>query len=172
MSMEEKILSAKRVDELFRISVWLKGIHAGLELFSGFLLLAFTPVFFVLPQYLTFLSQKELSEDPKDAVAHFFLNIGQQFSISGELFFAFYLFAHGLVKLIVVVALLRRKAKLYPWCIAVLGAFIAYELYRFSLTQGWWLLALSLFDAVVIYFVWREYQLLAHHKTIQLSEEI
>ncbi len=164
-------LSPKRIDELFRISVWLKGIHAGFELLSGFLLLAFTPIFFILPGYITFLAQQELHEDPKDAVAHFFLQIAQQFSISSELFFAFYLFGHGLVKLVVVVALLRRNMRLYPWCMVVLGAFIVYELYRFSLTHAWWLLALGAFDTAVIYFVWREYQLLARHKTVQLSED-
>ena len=47
----------------------------------------------------------------------------------------------------------------YPWLIALLGAFIAYQLYVLVLVKfSWGLTALTVFDAVLVWLTWREYQ--------------
>jgi uncharacterized membrane protein len=40
----------------------------------------------------------------------------------------------------------------------VFGAFIAYQLYRFTFTHSIGLIALSLFDFAVIWLIWLEYR--------------
>ena len=73
-------------------------------------------------------------------------------------FAAVYLLSHGIAKLVLVVAVLRGELWAYPALIALLGAFIAYQLYRlyYHLTIG--LTLLTIFDAFVAWLTWREYQ--------------
>lgn len=153
----------RRIYYLFRTSVVLKGLHALLELVGGALLLIVSPAFIYLPQIIAKLTQEELTEDPNDLVANFFLQAAHQLSISSELFAAMYLLSHGIIKIILVVALLKNKLWAYPWSIAVLGIFIAYQLYRFTHTHSLWLIALSVFDVVVLYLIWREYLIVKNH---------
>ena len=56
------------------------------------------------------------------------------------------------------VALLRSKLWAYPAAIAVFGGFVGYQVYRFTLTGGFGLVALSVFDLIVIWFIWLEYR--------------
>ena len=62
-----------------------------------------------------------------------------------------------------VAGLLREKLWAYPASFAVFGAFIAYQLYRYSLTGDVGLILLSIFDAFVIYLAVHEYRLLRKH---------
>ena len=63
----------------------------------------------------------------------------------------------------VVVGLLREKLWAYPACFVVFGAFIAYQLYRYSFTHDVGLILLSILDAFVILLAWHEYRLLRKH---------
>ena len=78
-------------------------------------------------------------------------------------FYALYLLSHGIVKCALVVGLLREKLWAYPASIAVFGAFIAYQLYRYSYTHEIALIALSIFDLFVISLAIHEYRLLRKH---------
>jgi uncharacterized membrane protein len=69
-----------------------------------------------------------------------------------------YLLLHGVVKIILVAALLGNQLWAYPWTIAFLLAFIAYQLYRLTFAPSLGLVALTVFDAVVAWLRWREYQ--------------
>ncbi|MBX0328400.1 DUF2127 domain-containing protein [Oscillochloris sp. ZM17-4] len=62
-----------------------------------------------------------------------------------------------MVKLGVVAGVLRGQRWAYPLAIGVLGAFIAYQVYRLSYAFSLGLLLLTLFDAVIIGLTWREY---------------
>ena len=67
------------------------------------------------------------------------------------------------MKAVVVAGLLREKLWAYPASIAVFGAFIAYQLYRYSYTHEVALIALTVFDLFVIALAWHEYRLLRSH---------
>jgi uncharacterized membrane protein len=56
--------------------------------------------------------------------------------------------------------LLKQKLWAYPSAVIVFGAFIVYQLYRFTLTHSIGLIALSLFDLVVIWLIHLEYRAL------------
>jgi uncharacterized membrane protein len=73
------------------------------------------------------------------------------------LFGAVYLLAHGIVKVVLVVALLFNRLWAYPWMIAVLLLFIAYQLYRIVLDPTAGLIGLTVFDGVIVALTWREY---------------
>jgi uncharacterized membrane protein len=61
------------------------------------------------------------------------------------------------IKLAMVAALLRGLLWAYPVSIVVLLGFVFYQLYRFEFTHSWGLMALSLFDLLVIALIVREY---------------
>jgi uncharacterized membrane protein len=75
-----------------------------------------------------------------------------------------YLISHGVVKTLLVIALWLDKLWAYPLTIVVFSAFMGYQLHRFTRTHSWTLIALTIFDAVIIYLTWKEYQQLQAHQ--------
>ena len=78
-------------------------------------------------------------------------------------FLRFYLLSHGIVKAVLVVGLMREKLWAYPASFAVFGAFIAYQLYRYTFTHDIGLILLTIFDLFVIYLAVHEYRLFRKH---------
>jgi uncharacterized membrane protein len=145
-------------EALFKISIVLKGLDALLEIVGAIALWAIRPGMIV--HVVGLLTQDEIAEDPKDLVANFLRREAHHLSLASEHFMAIYLLAHGIVKGLVVIALLREKLWAYPLAIAVFVGFIVYQIYRFTLTGGLGLIGLSLFDLFVVWMVWLEYRAL------------
>ena len=146
----------KRITEYFRISVFLKGAFSLIEIIAGVLVLFF-PVS-TITNFLIALAEDELAETPGDFVATHLLSFAQQLSVPSGFFISFYLLSRGLIKFGLVIALLKNKLWAYPSSLVVLGLFIAYQVYDIVLTFSPFLIGLTLFDLVVMWFIWREYQ--------------
>jgi uncharacterized membrane protein len=144
------------LDRAFRIGIIAKGVNGAAEIVGGLLLL------FVTPNQIHWLAravtQGELSEDPNDVVAIYILRTADGISGPGVLFGAVYLLAHGLVKVVLVTALLLNRLWAYPGMIGVLIAFIVYQLYRIALRPTVGMIALTIFDALVLALTWREWR--------------
>ena len=147
----------KTLDRFFYVSIWLKGLHAVFEIFGGVALLLTSPAFIM--RVVAMVTQDEIAQDPNDLIANTLLNAAQQISVSSEHFAALYLLSHGIVKVFLVAGLLRNRAWAYPAALAVFGAFIAYQMYRFTFTHSIGLVALTVFDLAVMWLIWREYRL-------------
>ena len=145
------------LDRTFRISLLLKGLDGVLELIGGLLLLLVTPV--QIGDVARFLTQHELAQDPRDFVANSLLHMTANLSGSASLFGAVYLLLHGVVKIVLVWAVLKEKLWAYPWMIAFLLVFIAYQLYRISVSFSWAMVLLTAFDIFIVWITWREYRL-------------
>ena len=145
-------------ERLFRISVLLKGLNAALEIVGGVTLFAVSPAFIL--RTIALLTQDEIAEDPRDLVANSLRRAASHISPASQHFAAFYLLIHGVIKIGLVGALLKQKLWAYPAAVIVFGAFIVYQLYRFTLTHSIGLIALSLFDLVVIWLIYLEYRAL------------
>lgn len=65
---------------------------------------------------------------------------------------------HGVVKLVLVVAILRGKLWAYPWMIGVLLAFIAYQIHEIVVAPDAALVALTVFDALIAFLTLDEYK--------------
>jgi uncharacterized membrane protein len=154
-------MGEKTIHRIFDVSVALKGLHALIEILGGLALylVSTETIVGVINRY----SQDELVEDPHDFVATHLLKFAEGFSVEKHDFYAFYLLSHGLVKLVVVAGLLREKLWAYPASFVVFGAFIAYQLYRYSYTHDVSLILLSIFDLFVIALAVHEYRLVKHH---------
>lgn len=146
---------------LFRLSISAKGAHAALEVFGGLALLLTKPD--AVLRIVALLTQDELVEDPNDLVANYALHAAQALTLGTEQFAAWYLLSHGVVKILLVSALLRAKLWAYPISLVVFGVFIGYQVYRYTFTRALGLIGLSIFDLLVIWLIWLEYQALRRH---------
>lgn len=148
--------SGDLLDRAFVVGIALKGLDGILELAGGVLLLLVSPA--TIDQVTRALTQHELSEDPHDFLATHLLHVSGSLTGATLRFGAAYLLLHGVVKVVLVAALLRNKLWAYPWMIAFLVAFIAYQLYRMSFAPSVGLAGLTAFDAIVTWLTVREYQ--------------
>jgi uncharacterized membrane protein len=151
-------MQEKRFHQMFVVSVLFKGLHALIEIAGGAALYLVSTATIV--NAINRWSYDELVDDKDDWVATHLLDFAQHFSVAEHHFYAFYLLSHGIIKSIVVIGLLREKLWAYPASFAVFGAFIAYQLYRYSFTGDFGLILLSIFDAFVIFLAVHEYRLL------------
>jgi len=143
------------IHRAFEVGVGLKGLDGVLEILGGFFLLTVSPLHLsALVQQLTL---HELSEDPHDLVAGYLLTLSKGLTAREQLFGAAYLLAHGVVKLALVAALLKRRLWAYPAAMGIFGLFAVYQVYRYTLTHSWYLIPLTMLDAVVIWLTWLEY---------------
>lgn len=150
------------LDRVFAVGIIGKGLNGAAELIGGLLLLFLGPD--RIHHVIAALTQGELSEDPKDLIASHLLHTANGLTGNAVLFGAIYLLAHGIVKVVLVVALLLNKIWAYPWMIVVLFLFIGYQLYRIALDPTAGLIALTIFDLVIVALTWREYQLHRHNR--------
>jgi uncharacterized membrane protein len=151
----EKPLSPA-LDKTFKIGLVLKGLDGILEVAGGVLLLFLSPA--SIEHIVRTLTAHEFSEDPHDLIARYLLHSTSHLSSGITLFGAIYLLSHGIAKIVLVALVLKDKLWAYPWLIALLLAFIAYQIYRL----GWihfsiGLTALTVFDAALVWLTWREY---------------
>ena len=143
------------LDRTFRVSLVLKGLDGLLELIGGVLLLVVTPT--QIGQLAQILTQHELSEDPRDLIANTLLNWTGSLNVAASLFGAIYLLLHGAVKVVLVWAVLRDHLWAYPWMIAFLFIFIAYQSYQLFVAFSWALFLLTAFDIFIVALTYREY---------------
>jgi uncharacterized membrane protein len=144
------------LDRTFEIGILLKGLDGLLELIGGALLLAMSPA--TINRIVGTLTQHELSEDSHDVIASHLLRLSHGLTGQAVGLAAAYLLLHGIVKVVLVLALLRNKLWAYPWMIAFLVAFIGYQLYRIALHLTLGLSALTIFDGIIVWLTWREYR--------------
>ncbi len=139
--------------ELFEISVILKGLDALLEIVVGIAL------FFVnIPNLVQSLVQTEIIEDPNDFIATHIQALAGTLSPQVQTYGALYLLAHGVIKVVVVIGLLRRSRWAYPAALAVFALFIAYQTIKFIGTHSIPLLLLDIFDILLVWLVYHEYR--------------
>lgn len=152
----------RRIHQIFEVSVWLKGAHALIECLGGVLLYFVTTS--AIASWVNAFTQEELIEDPNDFIAGHLSQMASSFSVASKEFYAFYLLSHGLIKLLLVVGLLRGKLWSYPASLVALGAFMVYQVYRWSYTHSSGLLVLTVFDAVVMVLIWHEWRVVRQHR--------
>src|SRR5258708_8231534 len=100
-------MNERRVHHIFEIGVLLKGAHALIESI-GDLVLTFVSTS-AIAGLVNALTQEELIDDPNDFVAGHLLSLAQNFTVSTQRFYAFYLLSHGVIKVFLVAGLLRNK---------------------------------------------------------------
>jgi uncharacterized membrane protein len=153
------------IRRIFQASLWLKGAHSLLEVLGG-LALAFVSHDLIV-WLATALTRAELMEDPRDIVANTLRQAAEGFSTDAQSFAAWYLFSHGMIKLVLVAAVLANRVWAYPAFIAALIGFILYQFYRISLDVTFVLVAITALDIIVLALAWHEYSFVRRERLRQ-----
>lgn len=155
-SLKNNNVNSSILHKGFEVGILLKAIDGVLEIIGGILLIFLNPS--RLNKLVAWLTQRELSEDPRDVVANFLLRLSSKFTVSVEYFGVFYLVSHGIVKLVLIIFLWKRKPWAYPLTIVSLILFIIYQIYRYTLQPSSGLVILTIFDIVMIILTFIEYK--------------
>ena len=155
----------KLLDRTFFVSLIVKLADGVLELIGGAVLLVMTPG--QIQTAVAAVTRGELAEDPNDLVANLLVRYAGQLNVSLTVFGAWYLLVHGVVKVLLVAAVLRDHLWAYPWLIGFLVAFIGFQGYELVVHYSWGLLLLTLFDVFIVYLTVREYR---RHKARRAPE--
>jgi uncharacterized membrane protein len=156
--MEFTSIQEKHIRLYFRISIFFKGLISLAEVLAGGILLVLPASY--ITGWVIALAQDELAEEPGDFIATHSLALAQQFSVTSGVFIALYLLSRGLIKLLLIAALLNNKLWAYPLSLGVLGLFVAYQVYQVLVFSSALVLLLTIFDLIIMWFIWREYQVL------------
>lgn len=146
----------KLIHRLFDLGLIAKAIDGVLEAAGGILLFLVDPR--QINHVVRILTQGELSEDPNDFIARHLVHAAHHLSSGTKTFAAIFLLAHGIIKMSLVWALMRRQLWAYPTAITAFLLFLGYQIFRYTHTHSIWLLVLSVLDLFVIVFTWLEYR--------------
>jgi len=143
-------------DKLFRIAVWLKGLDGATQLIAGIVLIFLSPA--AVSRFAHAIVTRDLLGSPTGVLAGHFEVAVQHFVGSARTFVIIYLVLHGVIKLGLVIALLRKIVPMYPVAMAALGIFVVFELLRAIQTHSALLSLFALLDVVIIVLVLKEYR--------------
>jgi uncharacterized membrane protein len=158
MNIASNPVVARLLHWLFEASLVIKGLLTSAESVAGLGLLIAPNV--LVARLVYWLTHFEITDQPTDTMASWTLRAVEQFPVSTQHFYGYYLMAHGGLKLAMVFMLWRRILWAYPGSMVVLGGFVAYQIGDFFHTGSPFLLLLSSFDMVMIGLVWQEWRAL------------
>ena len=142
--------------KLFIFSIIIKGIDGVLETVGGSVL------FFIksqkIVQFIQQIFHHELAQDPHDVIANYLIKAVRHLSHGTMIFAAVYLSIHGLIKMGLVSALLKKKLWAYPLAAIILSLFVLYEIFRFFFTYSYILLFLIIVDIIIVILLRIEYK--------------
>ncbi len=150
----KELFAGDFVDVGFRIAVLCKGIGGLFELVGSVLLLFLNPA--RMNHLLTYLAHRVLW--PWKPAGSLLLQLGAHFSTGAQIFGMLYLLSHGVIKCILMVLLWKKKLWAYPLAILSILLFMAYQVYRISVHPTFMMVALTVFDAVMIALTVVEYR--------------
>lgn len=159
--MTENARRERTLHRLFLTGIWLKALMGAVQTVGGIVLLLVDAN--RITSAALYLTRAELVEDPHDPLSQFLRHSAASLAHGSKTFAAAYLLLHGLTKVLLVAGLLRHKLWSYPASIAVLGAFVAYQLERYTVTRSPWLIILTVVDVIVIALVWHEWRHRVRH---------
>ena len=146
----------KGLHDGFLIGIAFKATVGALQTIAGIIVLAVNQQ--TLAAWVARWTTPELIEEPSSHIAAWANSSVADLGAGSHTFVTIYLISHGVIKLGLIWAMLRRKMWAYPWSMWVISGFIAYQLYRFASTHSMMLIVLSILDAIVVYLIWHEYR--------------
>jgi uncharacterized membrane protein len=150
--------SARSTERLFKAALLVKGLDGAAELVAAVALLLVPAA--TVQRLVAEVVSRDLLGPPDGFLTRHLVAGTAEFASGNRAFVLVYLGLHGVVKLALVWALLRRWRPAYPVAAVVLGVFVGYELLRAVRTGSLVLPFLAALDVLVIVLVLREYRLL------------
>lgn len=152
------------LDKVFEGSILIKGATGAMEFLAGLLLLFVSPA--AIHRFVVIITQRELIEDPHDAIANALLGWTMHVAHGGTAFLIVYLWVHAGIKLIAVIGILRNYLWAYPFSLVTLGLLMLYQVYAIVLKASLGMVALTIFDIFILWMIWWEYRKKILYKTL------
>lgn len=156
MNFRNGVSDATLVERSFKTALSFKFPFAIGETLSGLLLFLFNNA--TIHRLIDVLTAGELMEDPHLFVARHLVQLGQVITLSGQRMAALYLLLHGVLKLGTLLLFFRTKRWAYPLSILLFIGFIGYQIREFLATHHISMIALTLFDLLMIVLTFLEYK--------------
>ncbi|MES2622792.1 MAG: DUF2127 domain-containing protein [Patescibacteria group bacterium] len=138
----------KNIGRGFYFSILLKGIISLGEIVVGILALCI-PITYVIDLLLRL---------PSNIITVHAVSIMEDLVSVGGIFIAVYLLSRGLVKILLIIGMLKNQLWAYPTSLTVLALFVLYQMYQIFMTHSLAIVALTIFDLIVMWFIWKEYE--------------
>ena len=146
------------VYEFFLWSVLLKGAISVAEVVVGIAL------FFIPPQTIVSLAIWLLNYIPVASLQQALMTEVAHYTTGAVTFVALYLLSRGLIKAVLIGALLRNILWAYPASLGVLTLFLVYQAYQIITDHSILIIGITIFDLVVMYFIYREWHIVKRHQ--------
>lgn len=142
----------------FLISVLLKGLISLIEVVSGI------AAFLIPPATIIAIATFVLNYLPIASLQNALMQEVARYTSGAVAYVGIYLLSRGLIKVALVVGLLRNWLVAYPASLVVLFLFLLYQGYQIATTHSLIVTLISLFDIVVMYFIYREWRIVLAHR--------
>ncbi len=148
-------------EKIFILTMWWKVIYGVIRIWVGLsaLKLVGTPLLDVVTKVM----RRELVEDPNDVIFNFITYWLNGHAVYVTYFLAIYLIFWGVTDIVLSYNLIKHKLWAFPVTIVLIFGFICYEIFRYFHTHSLFLLGLIIFDAFVMWLIWKEYEKLKLH---------
>lgn len=140
----------------FEALLFFKLLNALGEIIGGILLILFNPE--KIQNIVHIISQKELKQDPNDIVMNILIKFSNNLSLNLDHFLIVYLLSQGIVKIIIVTLLYKKKLWAYPLSVIVLILFVIYQLYELTIASSFIIIFLTILDMILIFLTITEYK--------------
>lgn len=160
MDRLQQIRNSKWFDRLYMVTVAVKGFDGLVELVAGLILLIAPGELHKLLSFLTG-EARESSHQFMHQLAEYIAHVDTDVTRGGLTVVILFLVIHGVVKLSLVYALLRRILWAYPYALGVLVLFLLYQLYVCIVQPSVNMILFALLDAIIVWVVWGEWRKLA-----------
>ncbi len=143
-------------DRMFAVAIAIKGIDGGLQFIGALLLMVIPPT--LITGTANMIITRDLLGDPHGTLSTHLAEAAGHFANGSTRWFAIiYLLAHGVIKLVLVWALVKRVMWMFPVAVVVLAGFVVYEVWRAIHTHSIALPVFAAIDVVIIVLIIREY---------------
>ena len=161
----DPIIEEKQIRTYFLVSIFIKGAISFVECVAG------VAAFFVpLPQFFKAtldIVASVLGSSLSALIIPHLEKIVSEVTAMSVGFIGLYLLSRGLIKLVLIIAMLKNELRAYPLSLIVIGGFVLYQCYQIATHGSLGVVVLTIFDLIVMYFIWREYKILCSHPLSQ-----
>lgn len=143
-------------DRLFVLGMWWRIGYGFFRIIFGLAVLKV--VGSPLIDVVTRLMQHELTQDPNDMLYAAASSLLSHHPLHVTYFLSFYFIFWGIVDIVLSYNLIKHHLWAFPISFLLIGAFIAYEVVRFTHTRSLLLLWVILLDSIILALIWKEYR--------------
>lgn len=157
MNRLQQMRNSKWFDRVYMLTVAIKGFDGLIELLAGIVLLVAPSELHKLLSFLTG-EARESSHQFMHQLAQYIAHVDTDVTRGGLTIVILFLIVHGIVKLALVYALLRRILWAYPYALGVLVLFLIYQLYVCIVQPSVSMIVFAALDAIIVWVVWGEWR--------------